>query len=241
MQVVTLSYFRYDNWASRFEAFTQMARARYALRNVEGLEFFKLMGTGSDAGFTPVPNVNVNAILAVWKDMETAKKAVHDNLTYRIWRDHSCEMWTLYMAATSARGRWSGAEPFTPQMKEKRGPLAVLTRATLKLPVALQFWKEVPDIQDMVKEDPDVVFKMGMAEVPWVQQVTFSIWPNAKVMNKFARGDCPHARAIQNVRDGNWFKEELYARFRILEDEGTWEGKSPLEKLKAEKTEEEAA
>ena len=38
-------------------------------------------------------------------------------------------------------------------------------------------------------------------------------------------------RAIQAVRDGNWFREELYARFRILGDEGSWNGESPLKTL----------
>jgi spheroidene monooxygenase len=33
------------------------------------------------------------------------------------------------------------------------------------------------------------------------------------------------------VRDNQWFKEELYARFHVLGFEGTWEGKRPLESL----------
>jgi spheroidene monooxygenase len=47
-------------------------------------------------------------------------------------------------------------------------------------------------------------------------------------MAAFARADGPHARAIRAVRAENWFREELYARFRILGDAGTWNGQSPL-------------
>jgi spheroidene monooxygenase len=61
--------------------------------------------------------------------------------------------------------------------------------------------------------------------------VTFSIWPNAQSMADFARRDGPHARAIKAVRDGNWFAEELYARFRVIGEQGTWNGSSPLSKL----------
>ena len=40
------------------------------------------------------------------------------------------------------------------------------------------------------------------------------------------------AAAIDAVRKGNWFREELYARFRILGGEGTWAGGNPLDTLK---------
>ena len=65
-----------------------------------------------------------------------------------------------------------------------------------------------------------------MGEIPWFHQVTFSIWPNAEAMAEFARKDGPHAKAIQSVRDGQWFSEELYARFTVQKATGTWAGKS---------------
>jgi spheroidene monooxygenase len=52
---------------------------------------------------------------------------------------------------------------------------------------------------------PNVMFKIGIGEVPWMQQVTYSIWPDAETMANFARADGPHARAIKAVRDGGWF------------------------------------
>ncbi len=61
-----------------------------------------------------------------------------------------------------------------------------------------------------------------------MHQITFSIWPDTETMADFARADGPHARAIRAVRDGDWFSEELYARFHILGDTGSWHGVSPL-------------
>lgn len=234
MQVVTLSFFRYDNWPSRLEALSQMARGRFALKAVPGLEFFKLFGSGSGAGFNPRPNVDVNAILCVWPDMETAKTGLTSSITHRVLRDHACETYTIYLTPISARGLWSGVEPLrVTERPDASGNIAVLTRATVKLPIALQFWSEVPDIEAMVAEHPNCAFHIGLAEVPWVQQVTFSLWNDKGAMTRFAHGDCPHGRAVKHVREGNWFKEELYARFNILEEEGTWEGGSPLKRLAA--------
>ena len=53
-------------------------------------------------------------------------------------------------------------------------------------------------------------------------------WPDAASMANFARGDGPHGRAIAAVRAENWFSEELYARFRILDEWGSWDGKYPI-------------
>ena len=50
-------------------------------------------------------------------------------------------------------------------------------------------------------------------------------------MAAFARADGPHARAIRAVREGNWFREELYARFRVTGEMGTWGGRNPLDML----------
>ena len=38
--------------------------------------------------------------------------------------------------------------------------------------------------------------------------------------------------AIRAVREGGWFSEELYARFRVLGQAGTWGGQDPLDSAK---------
>ncbi len=101
----------------------------------------------------------------------------------------------------------------------------------MKPGVLAKFWGRVPDIQNVIGDDPNVAFKIGIGEVPWLHQVTFSIWPDQASMNAFARESGPHARAIKAVRDEGWFKEELYARFRVLGDAGQWGGQSPLDRL----------
>lgn len=227
-QTVTLSLFRFPGIGQRLWAFGQMAFARRALARVPGIGFWKLLGSGTGEGFTPVPNTAVYAILATWPDEAAARDATATAAVFRRYRDHAAEAWTLFLGPASARGAWSGANPFAPTGTLPDGPVAALTRATVKPSVVAKFWGRVPSISQAIGADPNVVFKIGIGEVPWFHQVTFSIWPDAHSMAAFARADGPHARAIKAVRAGDWFSEELYARFRILGDAGTWEGRSPI-------------
>lgn len=230
-QTVSLSFFRFDTPVSKLWAFAMMGLARAAMARTPDIGFWKLFGSGVGEGFTPVPNTAVYAILATWPDREIAQEQTTNAGVFARYRARAAESWTVFLSTTSSRGEWSGQSPFSPETAPMQGPLAALTRATLRPKVALKFWQEVPDISGVIGTDRNVIFKIGIGEVPWLQQVTFSIWPSEKTMAEFARRDGPHARAIRAVRDGDWFREELYARFVVVGDTGTWGGKSPLDRL----------
>ncbi|MBW4708307.1 spheroidene monooxygenase [Roseobacter sp. YSTF-M11] len=229
--IVSLSFFRFARPTARLWAFAMMAFARRALPKVPGIGFWKLCGSGTGEGFTPVPNTAVYAILASWPDEATARRQTARAGIFTRYRTRAAEDWTIFLETTSARGLWSGRMPFDATENAPGGPLAALTRATIKPSVALKFWHRVPDISRMIGADRNVAFKIGIGEVPLLHQITFSIWPDAAAMADFARTNGPHAAAIRAVRDGNWFSEELYARFRILGDAGSWDGTSPLDSL----------
>lgn len=228
--VVTLSFFKFASRTARVWAFYMMGRARFSLPQVPGIGFWKLCGSGTGEGFTPIPNTAVYAILATWPDEATARTQIGSAPIFRRYRDRASEDWTVFLETASARGVWSGST-FDATGRTLAGPLAALTRATVKPARALKFWHRVPDISRMIGADRNVAFKIGIGEVPLLHQVTFSIWPDAQAMAAFARENGPHAAAIRAVRDGNWFAEELYARFAILGESGTWDGKSPLAEL----------
>ena len=234
IQTVSLSFFRFSSARDRLWALGMMGLARLSMPRTDGIGFWKLCGSGTGEGFTPVPNTAVYAILATWPDAETARDRTATAAIYRRYQRRASESWTVFLAPTSARGAWSGTAPFLPGSDAGIGPLAALTRATVRPSAALRFWKRVPDISDVIGDDPNVAFKIGIGEVPLLHQVTFSIWPDADTMADFARRDGPHARAIRAVRDGNWFREELYARFRVLGSRGTWQGVQPLAQLEGQ-------
>jgi spheroidene monooxygenase len=229
--IVSISFFRFDRAASRLWALGMMGAARLSLSKVPGIGFWKLCGSGTGEGFTPLPNTAVYAILASWPDAETARKSVREARIFQTYRKHAAENWTVFLETASVRGKWAGRAPFHASGKPVDGPLAALTRASIKPAIALKFWRRVPDISRMIGADRNVAFKIGIGEMPLLHQITFSIWPDARCMAEFARTNGPHAAAITAVRDGNWFSEELYARFAILGDTGSWGGHSPLDTL----------
>lgn len=233
ISVTSLSLFRFDGLLPRLWVIGQMGAARFTLRRERRALFWKLCGSGTGEGFTPKPNWGVWAILATWPDEATARAATTSSPVWKRWRAKADESWTIFLSPLSARGAWAGVNPFLPDLagRQVTGPLAALTRATVRPSRALRFWKRVPTISATIGDDPNVAFKIGIGEVPLLHQVTFSIWPDTASMAAFARGDGPHGRAIQAVRDGKWFNEELYARFALLGAVGTWNGSDPLTAL----------
>jgi len=227
MQTVTLSLFRFDSWFSRLWVLGQMGVARLPLRRVPGLQFWKLCGSGTGEGFTPRPNTAVWAILSAWDGPEAAQQGIRRAAPFTRWRARADESWTVFLQPYSARGEWAGVAPFRAAGGPDAGPVAALTRACVKPSRALRFWRRVPDISARVGRDPNVMFKIGIGEVPLLHQVTFSIWPDAVRMADFARTGA-HAEAIAAVRAQGWFSEELYARFRITGTLGKWGGADPL-------------
>lgn len=230
-QIVAISFFRFEGVFQKLWAFSQMGFARKKLKKIKQISFFKLFGSGIGEGFTPYPNTSVYAILSVWNNLGEAENNIEEREIYENYRTHSIENWTVFLSPISSKGYWDKTNPFKPnkdEFKKKDHMLAALTRATIKPKIMLKFWSKVPAISKVIGNDENVLFKMGLGEIPWFHQVTFSIWPNAKTMADFARKDGPHAKAIKSVREGNWFSEELYARFEVKKAIGKWCGKSVI-------------
>jgi len=156
-QIVSLSLFRFDRTRDRLWAFAMMGIARLSLPRTPDIGFWKLCGSGTGEGFTPIPNFGVYAILATWPDHDTARERVVSAPIFQRYRSRSAEDWTVFLSPTSTKGEWSGVAPFMIG-EEQDGPLAALTRATVKPSIAAQFWKRVPDISSVIGNDENVAF-----------------------------------------------------------------------------------
>ncbi|MGF1503289.1 MAG: spheroidene monooxygenase [Paracoccaceae bacterium] len=227
---VSLSVFRFDGLGPKLWAFAQMPLARAPLARIPDLRFFKLFGTGGGESFRPRPNPAVWAILTAWPCAEIARTRLASEAVFRRWRDRAVEHLTVHLEPVRVRGAWDGRAPFAvpPGAASEPLPLAVLTRASIKPWKARAFWRDAPAIDDQTAHEPAILFKIGMGEVPWLRQVTFSIWSDADAMRRFAYAAPQHREAIAHVRAGDWFSEELFARFRVTGAEGRWLGRAPL-------------
>lgn len=230
MKAVSLSFFRFEGLGNKLWAFSQMQFARRPLGAIPQIGFHKLLGSGTREGFHPFPNFSVYAILATWPSVAVGQAAIAESPVYQRYRAHAVEDWTVHLSATQCRGQWSGEAAFDVlpgPPASQQDSLAVLTRASVKLPHVISFWRRVPDISATIRDQPSLLFKIGLGEVPWLHQVTFSIWRDCQAMEAFAyRGF--HADAVAQVRAQGWFSEELFARFRVVNAQGLWEGVAPL-------------
>ena len=231
-QTVSLSFYRFSGPLARAWALMMMGAARRPLSRTEDIGFWKLCGSGKGFGFSPTVNPSVIAILAVWPDAQTARDRVKSAPVFAKYQARATESWSVLLTPTSVRGAWDGQTPFTQQAEQSGGPMAALTRAAIRRRAIPRFWREVPDISNMIGTQANVVFKIGIGELPMIDQITFSVWPSKSAMDDFARTG-PHGDAIKSVRSGDWFSEELFARFSVHSDIGTWNGTSPLAKLEA--------
>jgi hypothetical protein len=55
-QITTCSFFKLEGFSNKWWAFKQMKIGLSALKNIDGLSFFKLLGSGGEMGFSAMPN-----------------------------------------------------------------------------------------------------------------------------------------------------------------------------------------
>ena len=130
----------------------------------------------------------------------------------------------------TSNGLWNGANPFDYQAQNpaNAGPVAVLTRASIRLRRAPRFWRYVEPTSRALATAPGVQLAIGLGELPLVRQATFSVWESAEAMQQYAYRDARHREVIQLTRREGWYSEELFARFRVLSSQGTVDGQLPL-------------
>ena len=229
-QVVTFTLFRFEG-RHAFWIFGQMQKSKKDFSRVAGLEFFKLMGSGGKDGFSKMPHVNVYGLLAVWESEQAAAAYFEESKHFSEFRSRATEFWTIYMNTSKAYGKWSGVNPFQSIHPYQSGPIAVITRARIKLRFLRKFWSYVPSVSKNMDERDGSIFSIGIGEYPWFMQATFSLWEDEDSMRKYAYRSKVHSEVIQKTRALGWYSEELFANFVPYKTVGSWQGQNPLRPL----------
>ena len=225
-QTVALTLNRFDALGTLW-MLPQMQRSKRPIRALPGLDFAFLMGTGGGGGFSTRPNLAVWTLLSAWADGASALAAL-DAAPFGARRGKARETMTLFLAPTSSRGTWGG-HGFEPDDDlNAGGPVAAVTRASVRAKALVPFWRRVPAISDALVAGSGARLALGMGEVPYLHQVTFSVWEDVAAMRRFASGPA-HGEAARRVYENGWFSEELFARFRVLGATGTWNGRDAAE------------
>lgn len=209
-------------------ALGRVALQRFTLHRAPGLRFAKLLGTGSGRTFTPRDaDPSHWALLTVFQDSSTAAAFANESAELAAWRRSSEEELCVRMRPLASTGRWSGKEPF-PVLEPERwdGTVAALTRARIKFRMSRRFWSAVPPVIAGLEQQPGLVSAFGIGEAPIGLQGTFSLWRSNRALSDFAYRGSPHRAAIEATEQLDWYAEELFARFAVLDITGTWRGQS---------------
>ena len=212
-------------------ALAQMATAPRHLHRVAGLQFFQLLGSGADNGFGFWPNLRRYGLLATWAQAEDAAAFFAAHPVWAAYTHRSLESWTAELAPLQAHGAWDGVQPFgevAPAKGQPEGPVAVLTRASIRLRRAARFWRFVEPTSRALAGAEGLRLAIGLGELPLVRQATFSVWESVAAMQQYAYRDVRHREVIQLTRREGWYGEELFARFRVVKSTGTLDGRNPL-------------
>lgn len=226
--IVSLTIVRYRKLFVPFALFA-MALHRLPMMLQDGCTFWKLLGTGRNGTFDLQPDWQQWGLLAVWEDREAYDRFAARSWVSKWWRMLAKEQWTILCRPLQSHGKWDGKEPFgKANVKDIHGPIGVLTRATIRTSRLKNFWSHVDEVANMMTEAHGYITSIGVGEAPVYRQATFSVWESAEQMKAFAYGSKEHAEVIKKTRSENWYSEELFARFKILESIGSINGSNPL-------------
>lgn len=226
--IVSLTIIRYRKTFIPF-ALLAMALHRLPLMFAHGCSFWKLLGCGHNGSFDLQPDWQQWGLLAVWDDHESVDEFYRSSFVSRWWKVLGRESWTVLCEPLQSHGRWDGKEPFgQPNVTGYDGPVAVLTRATIRPSRLKNFWSHVDEAAQMMSTSPGYIASVGIGEAPVYRQATFSVWQSLNDVKGFAYRNPKHAEVIKKTRQENWYSEELFARFKPIETWGTINGKNPL-------------
>lgn len=211
-------------------AVARMALDRRPLRRTPGLRFGKLLGTGDGRTFT-VRDADLRhwGVLATW-DSADAAEAFEDGPVARAWGRIADERLRVRLRPVASRGAWARQRPFgdpvpTPY-EQSSGTVAAITRARIAPRHLVTFWRSVPPVSADLRAVDGLRLAVGIGEAPVGLQGTFSLWDSPDALTAFAYGRAPHVEVVRRTAEVGWYAEELFARFAVLDVDGTLAGRT---------------
>jgi hypothetical protein len=229
--IVSFTFVRYRKLFIPF-ALLAMAVHRLPMRMQKGCTFWKLLGSGENGTFDMHPDWQQWGLLACWDSLEDFEQFYDHSFVSHWWRLFGVEKWTLLCEPLQSHGKWDGKEPFDkPDIENYAGPVAILTRATIRLRKLKSFWANVDAVSRLMRTAPGFIASFGIGERPLYRQATFSVWNSLDDVKVFAYGSKEHVEVIRKTKAEGWYSEELFARFKPIASLGSLNNADPLKGL----------
>jgi hypothetical protein len=205
-------------------AFISMAIFHIPLFFNKKIHFYKLMGCGKNGTFDIHPDFNQWALMVFYNAPEL-KGASENIIPIKLVGGFIAGWWKVFKVKTNmfllepytGHGSWDGREFLSGHkgVEDPSGEIGVLTRATIKLSRLRSFWRAVPGAAENLTQTEGLNYSVGIGEVPFIKQATFSIWENAESMKNYAYKMRAHQEVIRKTRKEGWYSEEMFLRFKI--------------------------
>lgn len=201
---------------------------RLRLPRVEGLAFWRLLGTGSGDNTGRGADLSRSAVFAVWADEQHLDTFLAEGRIARRWRSAE-ESWHVRLRAIGGHGTWKGFDPLAGLDEgSSDGVVAIITRANVRR----RSWRAFGVASEVVDAElhraPGLIDVVGIGETPVGSLATFSLWESLSAARDYAYTMPDHVEVVRRTRDEDWYAEEMFARFEPYGSAGTWNGRDPI-------------
>lgn len=217
-QFITIRFLEFNGFSAKRHAFAEMGHSLVSGWSAPGLVFSKHLGTGAGNGFSIWPNFGLYAWLGVWESPEHASEFFQHDARWLSYSSFSDQISGWDAIPFKGKGTWNSLQPFdfSNQDDSWEGPVAVITRASIRWHKALLFWWNVPSASKHLEGKQGLKYAKGVGELPLFEQATFSLWESASNLDQFAYQSKEHAPMIKKTRKYDWYSEEMFIRMRVV-------------------------
>lgn len=214
-------------WHFSFFGVISMALFNIPLLYNRSVKFYKLMGCGKNGSFDIQPDLNKWALMVFFElsnnsspKGDTSEPDIPGKFIRFWWRLFHAKTHSFLLEPFTGHGSWDG---FSYKQTGEKEPdstekVAVLTRASIRFSKAISFWRAVPDASKQLASQSGLKFTIGIGEIPFFKQATFSVWDSIESVKNYAYRQPAHKTIIQRTRKEKWYTEEMFIRFRVLKE-----------------------
>ncbi len=209
---------------ARLWGWSRMVLGPRAHHGTPGLRFAKVLGSGHEGGFGLRPSASRQGLFMVFDGEAAADAFLAQGRAAQAYRKHAREFCSIKLRAFASRGCWDGRDIAVSAPVPAGGPVAALTRASIRPLRAAKFWRLAPPAEASLAAAPGCRLAVGLGEAPLLRQATFSLWDDQAAMDAYARTGA-HLDAIRAALGGGYLGEQMFVRFVPLAIVGTWKGR----------------